>query len=77
MFKLFILYVLIHLYSKNETAIGVLRPVLEELEELTKNGMTKEELDRAKFLHWSLSIEHGDTRPDSIKNFRSGILLFA
>jgi len=47
-------------YSKNETAIEALRLVLEELKELTINGVTKEELDRAKSFyigHYPLSIE--------------------
>ena len=50
----------IRTYSKNETAIEALRLVLEELKELTTNGVTKEELDRAKSFyigHYPLSME--------------------
>ncbi len=47
-------------YSKNKTAIAALQLILEELKELKSNGVTKEELDRAKSFyigHYPLNIE--------------------
>ncbi len=47
-------------YSKNETAIEALRLVIKELKELKLNGVTNEELERAKSFyigHFPLSME--------------------